>query len=79
MNLDILFHAVFHIFLYVYVQVEEEGYFVSCIKYGGQVIGPPSFSIISLSGSYMYTTELYKVILFINFLASWLATKKLVF
>ena len=31
-------------------QVEEEGHYVGCVKYRGQRIGPPSFTIICLNG-----------------------------
>lgn len=32
------------------LKVEEEGHYVGCVKYQGQRIGPPSFTIICLTG-----------------------------
>lgn len=36
-------------------QVEEEGHYVGCVKYQGQRIGPPSFTIICLNGELVHT------------------------
>ena len=36
----------------VLLKVEEPGYYVGCVKYQGSVIGPPSISVISLSGQH---------------------------
>ena len=40
-----------------YVQVEEEGHYVGCVKYRGQRIGPSKLTIICLNG------ELYELCL----------------
>ena len=34
----------------ILLKVEEPGYYVDCVKYQGSVIGPPSITVISLSG-----------------------------
>ena len=36
----------------ILLKVEERGHYVGCVKYQGQTIGPPTFTIICLSGSY---------------------------
>ena len=34
----------------VRLRVNEKGHYVGCVKYDGKRIGPPSFTIICLSG-----------------------------
>ena len=34
----------------ILLKVEETGYFVGCVKYEGEIIGPHSINIVSLNG-----------------------------
>ncbi len=36
------------------LKIENRGHYVGCVKYREQKIGPPSFTVICLSGGYMY-------------------------
>ena len=46
----------------ILLKVEEAGYFVGCVKYEGDIIGPHSINIISLSGEEGLYCVVYRVL-----------------